>query len=543
MFCNQCEQTAQDHGCTRMGVCGKPADVAAVQDLLIYATRGLALAIRAAEVKGLDVIGAGRLVNAALFSTITNVNFDKEPLMTLLDKVVAERARLFDAAGSPHFAASTCTIAPSDDEGVLFAQASTACTQHLTDDPDSTSLAQTLLFGLKGVAAYTHHAAVLGHERPELYRSICNGLVCGFDGRTPTLAEWTEAVLDCGRANLMAMELLDAANTGAYGHPEPTEVALRPRPGKAILVTGHDLKDLYDLLVRTEGTGIHIYTHGEMLPAHAYPGLKRFAHLAGHFGTAWQNQAKEFPLFPGAILFTTNCIQRPGDKYTDRVFTTGLVGWPGVAHVENGDFDSVIDCALAQPGFTAETAAMFADTHVVTGFGHQAVLNVADKVIAGVKSGAIKRFLLVGGCDGAKPGRNYYSELVERAPKNSVILTLACGKFRFFDKQLGTINGIPRLLDIGQCNDAYSAVKIAQALADAFACRVNDLPLSIVLSWYEQKAVAVLLSLLALGIRGIRLGPTLPAFLSRAVLQVLAEQFDLKPITTPEQDLKEMFAN
>jgi hydroxylamine reductase len=336
----------------------------------------------------------------------------------------------------------------------------------------------------------------------------------------------------------MAMELLDAANTGAYGNPAPTAVSLAPRSGKAILVSGHDLKDLHDLLVQTEGTGINIYTHGEMLPAHAYPQLKRFSHLAGHFGTAWQNQQKEFPDFPGAILFTTNCIQRPAQSYAANVFTTGLVGWPEVAHVRNGNFSGAIARAEKLEGFTPKQAARFPQKTVTVGFGRNTGRGVADKVIAGVRSGAIKHFFLVGGCDGAKPGRNYYAEFVEKTPKDTLVLTLACGKFRFFDKDLGAIGGIPRLLDVGQCNDAFSAVKIALALADAFSCSVNDLPLSLVLSWYEQKAVAILLSLLALGIKGIRLGPSLPAFITPAVLQVLVDNFDIKPISTPDEDLK-----
>ncbi|MDL2328353.1 hydroxylamine reductase [Desulfosarcina sp. OttesenSCG-928-A07] len=537
MYCNQCEQTAQGIACTKQGVCGKTADVAEIQNLMIYAARGLALIALAAEEKGADTRAAGRCCAAALFSTITNVNFDKESLLRVLHQVVDERNALAKKAGVS-CNAPAATFVPAADEETLLKQAEVASLTKLAENPDCNSLAQTVLFGLKGLCAYTDHAAILGHENPALYTAIFKLLAFGFDGETPTLDAWVKAAMDCGHTNLMAMELLDAANTETFGHPEPTAVSLRPKPGKAILITGHDLKDLYMLLVQTEGKGINIYTHGEMLPTHAYPGLKKFPHFAGHFGTAWQNQIKEMPHFPGAILFTTNCIQRPGEIYKQNVFTTGLVGWPGTTHVKNGDFGPVIERALALEGFTEETAAQYPDTQVMVGFGRHTVLGIADTVVQAVKSGAIRHFILVGGCDGAKPGRNYYTELVEKTPKDTVVLTLACGKFRFFDKQLGTIGGIPRLLDVGQCNDAFSAVKIALALADAFGCGVNELPLSLVLSWYEQKAVAVLLTLLSLGIQGIRLGPTLPAFISPAVLDVLVSTFDIKPITTPDEDLK-----
>jgi hydroxylamine reductase len=340
-------------------------------------------------------------------------------------------------------------------------------------------------------------------------------------------------VLECGKVNLRTMEILDGANTGTYGHPVPTSVPLGTKKGKAILVSGHDLKDLKALLEQTEGKDITIYTHGEMLPAHGYPELKKHAHLYGHYGTAWQNQVKEFAAFPGAVLMTTNCLQEPKDTYRANVFTAGAVGLGGLAHIEGTDFTTVIERALALPGFESDTEG---DT-VLTGFGRNAVLNVADKVIEAVKSGAIRHFFLVGGCDGAKPGRNYYTEFVEKVPSDCVILTLACGKFRFFTQKLGDIGGIPRLLDVGQCNDAYSAVQIAVALANAFGVGVNDLPLSMVLSWFEQKAVAILLTLLHLGIKGIRLGPTLPAFITPNVLNVLVENFDIKPITTADADL------
>jgi len=537
MFCNQCEQTLHGTACSKAGVCGKQPEAAAIQDLIVYGLRGLALVALDARAKGVIVKETDRLCVKGLFMTVTNVNFDQGPLLAVLRQIVQARKELARLAGVAN-SLPAAQFEPASDEAKLLEQAEQVSIARLAEDANCNSLAQTLLFGLKGLAAYADHAAVLGKEKTELYTAVYTALILGFDGKTPSLEEWTAAALECGKTNLMAMELLDAANTESYGHPEPTAVSLAPRPGKAILVSGHDLKDLHDLLIQTEGTGINIYTHSEMLPAHAYPQLKRFAHLAGHFGTAWQNQQKELPDFPGAILFTTNCIQRPAQSYAANVFTTGLVGWPGVAHAGNGDFSKVIAHAKSLEGFTPEQAARFPEKTVMVGFGRNTVLGVADKVIEGVKSGAIRHFFLVGGCDGAKPGRNYYTEFVEKTPKDTVVLTLACGKFRFFDKDLGTIGGIPRLLDIGQCNDAFSAVKIALALAEAFSCSVNDLPLSLILSWYEQKAVAILLTLLALGVKGIRLGPSLPAFISPAVLQVLVDNFDIKPISTPDEDLK-----
>jgi hydroxylamine reductase len=339
--------------------------------------------------------------------------------------------------------------------------------------------------------------------------------------------------LKCGEVNLQVMEMLDGAHTRTYGHPEPTPVRVEPVKGKAIVVSGHDLKDLEELLKQTEGKGINVYTHGEMLPAHAYPGLRKYRHLVGNYGGAWQDQKLEFAKFPGAILMTTNCIIEPQSSYNTRIFTSGMVAWPGVQHVDKRDFSPVIEAALAAPGFTEDGP----DKTILTGFGHNAVLGVADQVIAGVQSGAIKRFFLIGGCDGARSGRDYYTEFAEKVPDDCVIMTLACGKFRFNKQEFGTIGGIPRLLDIGQCNDAYSAIKIAGALAEAFKCGVNDLPLSMVLSWFEQKAVAILLTLLHLGIKNIRLGPTLPAFVSPAVLNVLVEKFNLMPINEVDSDL------
>ena len=400
-------------------------------------------------------------------------------------------------------------------------------------DPDIHSLRELLIYGLKGLAAYADHARILGQQDDMVYDFVYQAMAATLDD-TLSVEDLVGLALKCGEVNLKAMELLDAANTGTFGHPVPTRVPLGVKKGKAILVSGHDLNDLGELLKQTVGKNIQIYTHGEMLPCHGYPELKKYDHFYGHYGTAWQNQKKEFDEFPGAILMTTNCIQKPKDTYQENIFTTGLVGWPGVTHIAGKDFTAVIDKALELPGFLEDRAGK----SVMVGFARNAVLSVADKIVEAVKSKAIRHFFLVAGCDGAKPGRNYYTEFVEKVPNDSVVLTLACGKFRFFDKELGDIGGIPRLLDIGQCNDAYSAVQIALALANAFDCGVNDLPLSMILSWYEQKACAILLTLLHLGIKDIRLGPSLPAFVSPNVLDVLVKNFNLMPLSTPDEDLK-----
>jgi hydroxylamine reductase len=395
-------------------------------------------------------------------------------------------------------------------------------------------LQELITYGLKGAAAYAHHAQILGREDPEVSAAFHEGLdfLAQDDPTADELVGWA---MKAGELNLKVMELLDAAHTGSYGHPEPTEVRVTPLKGKAILVSGHDLKDLEELLKQTEGKGIHVYTHGEMLPCLAYPGLKKYKHLVGNYGGAWQDQRKEFDEFPGAILMTTNCIQQPREGYRGRIFTSGLVAWPGVTHIgPQRDFTPVIQAAQAAPGFAEDAPA----ETITVGFGRNAVLGVAEKVIGAVKAGAIRHFFLVGGCDGAKPGRNYYTDFAQQVPQDCVILTLACGKYRFNKLDFGRIDGIPRLLDIGQCNDAYSAVQIALALAEAFHCGVNDLPLSLILSWYEQKAVAILLTLLHLGIKNIRLGPSLPAFVTPAVLNVLVEKFNIAPISTPEKDLE-----
>ncbi|MBU2262619.1 MAG: hydroxylamine reductase, partial [Proteobacteria bacterium] len=511
MFCYQCEQTARGEGCGKSGVCGKKPDVAALQDLLIYALTGLAQAAAAAAGRaGIRDREADVFACEALFATVTNVDFDPERFPSLIRKAAALRDAMLEklrAAGvETDFPGEAVKFSPANDLPGLVAQGEAHGIQsYPAANADILSLKHTLLYGLKGMAAYVDHALILGREDETVFAFLHEGTAALADPNL-SLEEALGLLMKCGQTNLRAMEILDAANTGAYGHPVPTSVSLGAKKGKAILVSGHDLKDLEELLKQTEGKGIFIYTHGEMLPAHGYPGLKKYPHFYGHYGTAWQNQAKEFAAFPGAILMTTNCIQKPQEDYQGRIFTTGLVGWPGVKHLENGRFAPVIEAALAAPGFAADRE----EKSVMTGFARNAVLGVADQVIAAVKEKKIRHFFLVAGCDGAKPGRNYYTEFVEKVPQDCVVLTLACGKFRFFDKELGAIGGIPRLLDMGQCNDAYSAIQVAVALAKAFGCGVNDLPLSMVLSWYEQKAVVILLTLLSLGIKNIRLGPTLP---------------------------------
>ncbi len=544
MFCNQCEQTAKGKGCDKIGVCGKQAGVSDIQDLLTYALQGLSLIANEGRRVGITDSDVDRFTAEGVFACLTNVDFDPARFQTWINKTVelreALKIKVKEAGGNIEFESATATYSPADTiEGLSAQGAELDFINALDDNEDLRSLKQIALYGLRGLAAYTDHAAILGQQDEAVY-SYMHEALAALTRKDLGLEELVGVALKVGEVNLKAMELLDTGNTDTYGHPTPTEVPLGQKTGKAILITGHDLKDLDMLLKQTEGKGINIYTHGEMIPCHAYPELKKHDHFFGHYGTAWQNQQKELPEFPGAILFTTNCIQKPRDSYKDNVFTTGLVGWPDVTHIgDDKDFSPVIDRALALPGFTEDVDK----GSVLTGFARNAVLGVADKVIDAVKSKAIRHFFLVGGCDGAKPGRNYYTELVEKIPEDCMVLTLACGKFRFFDKKLGDIGGIPRLLDVGQCNDAYSAIQIAVALAGAFDCGVNDLPLSMILSWYEQKAVVILLTLLHLGITDIRLGPSLPAFITPNVLNVLVENFAIKPIAaTPEEDLKVILA-
>lgn len=542
MYCNQCEQTTKGVACIKIGVCGKNAEVAALQDLLLYAAKGLSIYATEARQHGIVYLEANRYTMKALFSTLTNVNFDPESFASLLAECVAWRTKLQEqmtAAGHKLISNDpSVKFIPADSIAELVRQGEEiGFLVDLNGDADLVSLQELLIYGLKGVAAYAYHASILKQEDDAVY-AFAQEALAQIGNPDLGLNDWLGLVLKCGEINLRTMELLDAGNTGCFGHPLPTQVPLGHKAGKCILVSGHDLKDLEDLLEATKDSGIYIYTHGEMLPAHGYPELKKYPHLYGNYGTAWQNQKKEFATFPGAILMTTNCIQEPQETYRDNIFTTGPVGWPGVRYVENGNFAEVIAKAQELPGFRDDEDK----GSVMVGFARNTVMSVADQIIGAVKSGDLKHIFLVGGCDGAKTGRNYFTEFVEQTPANTAVLTLGCGKYRFYDKQLGSIGAIPRLLDVGQCNDAYSAVQIAVALSQAFDCGVNDLPLSMVLSWYEQKAVAVLLTLLYLGIKDIRLGPSLPAFVSPNVLDVLVKTFDLKPITTPEEDLATILA-
>lgn len=544
MFCFQCEQTAGGTGCTVSGVCGKSPVAADLQDMIVQGVKKIGFFCQELREGGKPNREAERLMMELLFATVTNVNFHEFRLYTLFQKAVMTAERLKTAVGtafpgnSPVERVSSLPAVP----GVPVIEINGRVRiprRKETLGEDVLSLQELLTYGLKGTAAYTHHAAILGKEADEIYAFFAKALSALAKEET-SVEKLVGLVLECGKVNLRAMELLDAGHTERFGHPEPTAVRITHRKGKAILVSGHDLPDLEDLLKQTAGQGISVYTHGEMLPAHGYPELKKYSHLAGNYGGAWQDQRKEFAEFPGAILMTTNCMQNPRG-YEKRIFTTGCVAYEGVAHIadrrpgEMKDFTPVMEAALAEPGFSE---GELPEKTILVGFGRRAVMNVAEKVIDAVKAGKIRHFFLIGGCDGAKSGRNYYTELAERVPADCVILTLACGKYRFHKLEFGDIDGIPRLLDVGQCNDAYSAIMIASALADAFGTDVNSLPLSMILSWYEQKAVCILLTLLALGIKNIKLGPSLPAFVSPAVLNVLAEKFSLGAVSSAEEDLR-----
>jgi hydroxylamine reductase len=534
MFCFQCEQASKGTGCNVVGVCGKQPDVSALQDLLVYTLKGIAFWADKARAKGVKDQEIDRFIIDGLFTTVTNVDFDAGAV----SKFIVEGVRLRDKAkqlcgaydGPVPDAAQAWVLPESIEEQVRLGQLHGV--KHYKVAEDIHSVRELITYGLKGYAAYADHARILGKESDEIYSFTHKALAALLDDSLDLTAN-VGLALEAGRINYVTMELLNQAHVETYGHPEPTPVQLGTKAGKAILVSGHDLKFLDELLKQTEGTGVNVYTHGEMLPAHGYPGLKKYSHLAGNFGGAWQDQHKELRDFPGAIIFNTNCIQKPAEDYKDRLFTWGLVRWPGVKHVEGWDFSEVIKKAKECEGFEENPGQ-----EILTGFGHKAILGVADKVIEAVKGEAIKHFFLVGGCDGAKSGRNYYTEFAEKAPRDTVILTLACGKYRFNKLDLGDIGGIPRLLDVGQCNDAYSAIQVAVALANAFECEVNDLPLSLVLSWYEQKAVAILLTLLHLGIKNIKIGPSLPAFVTPNVLNFLIKNYNIGPITTAEEDLK-----
>lgn len=538
MFCFQCEQTAGCTGCMgNAGVCGKKADTAKLQDQLTGALIGLARAYsesmspkNAAKTphhQGASICEQTtaqavpkplvKLVLEGLFTTVTNVSFNNETIQALIANIRTEKQKI-----SP--------LTPDYDMTELWEA-----------DEDIRSLKSLILFGIRGMAAYAYHARVLGYSNETVDAFFFEAL--NLLWQDLSMDALLPAVLKVGEINLSCMALLDKANTESFGTPAPATVPLTVEKGPFIVITGHDLYDLKLLLEQTEGKGINIYTHGEMLPAHAYPLLKKYPHLKGNYGTAWQNQQKEFAHLPAPILFTTNCLMPVKDSYADRVFTTEVVSYPGMVHIgEEKDFTPVIEKALELGGFSEDTVftGINGGTQVTTGFGHGAVLSVADQIIDAVKNGQVSHFFLVGGCDGARPGRNYFTDFVKQTPKDSIILTLACGKYRFNDLDLGSIGPFPRIMDMGQCNDAYSAIQVAVALANAFECSVNELPLSMVLSWYEQKAVCILLSLLHLGIKNIYLGPTLPAFVSPNVLNFLVENFNISPVSTPEEDLKKI---
>lgn len=539
MFCYQCEQTFKGQGCSVSGVCGKLPDVASLQDLLIYAAKGVSVYAHSLRKKGIKERELDLFVIEALFSTVTNVNFDANKIIELIKKgylLKAKAKKLYNEANiSNESLKEPAMWVPAENTDGLLKQADEYGIKKRIEKfgEEIGGLCDLVLFGLKGMAAYADHAQILGVEDDSIYAFFHETLdFLSGDAFTPDAL--LEKSLKCGEVNIKIMEMLDAANTGAYGHPTPTAVKITAISGKCILVSGHDLKDLEEILKQTENKGINIYTHGEMLPANAYPGLNKYKHLIGNYGSAWQNQQDEFENFPGAILMTTNCIQKPRNSYINRIFTTGLVAWPDVIHIKDRNFTPVIELALKENGFTGDES----EKTIMIGFARNTVMSVAGTVIDAVKEGQIKHFFLIGGCDGAKPGRNYYTDFAKQVPDDCVILTLACGKYRFNKLNFGDIGGIPRLLDIGQCNDAYSAVQIALALANAFKTDVNSLPLSFILSWYEQKAVCILLSLLYLGIKNMRLGPSLPAFIKPAVYEILKEKFNLIPITTPEEDLK-----
>jgi len=537
MFCRQCEQTAKGTGCQIAGVCGKSSDVAALLDTLNYNIIGIAILANEARALNIRDKEVDLFVIDSLFSLVTNVNFDVKriyELITKSQKIKEKIQKLLPKGGQKVNWIELDTLEKLVENGKKL-----QFILHLDTNEDIRSLKEIILYGLRGVAAYAHHAYILEKTNEEVYAFIHKALA-SLAKTNATADEMTALVLECGKVNLSCLETLDSANTGRFGNPVPTQVFLGQKKGPCIAVSGHDLLDLEEILKQSEGKGISVYTHGEMLPCHGYPQLKKYKHFVGHYGTAWQNQQIEFDAFPGAILMTTNCIQKPRDTYKDHIFTTGLVAFPGVVHIPNingkKDFSSVIKKALELGGFKADKEGK----SITVGFGHNTVLSVAPTVIQAVKDKKIRHFFLIGGCDGAKMGRSYYTEFAQKVPQDCIILTLACGKFRFNTLEFGTIGELPRLLDIGQCNDAYSAVKIAVALAGAFNCTVNDLPLSLILSWYEQKAVCILLTLLHLGIKNIKIGPSLPAFITPNVLNVLVKTFNIQPIKTADEDLKEL---
>ena len=542
MFCRQCEQAARGVGCDVMGNCGKDPQVSALLDLMVHGLQGVAVYAHLARELGAKDQEVDRFMLAGLFTRVTNVNFDPDDIARRLQRCYQMKEKAKALYGNAHQQQKGAP--PPEITGGPAAWQPAGDTQALTDqgrqhgvftwhqDPNILSTIEILIYGLMGMGAFAWHATEMGKEDEEIYAFIHRSLAATTDPQA-TLEDFVGLSLECGKMNLRTMELLYQGHEERFQAPEPMKVNLGTRGGKGIVVSGHDLPMLEEVLKQSEGKGIYVYTHGEMLPANGYPGLRKYSHFAGNFGGAWQNQTRELPDFAGAIIFNTNCIQKPESSYTDRLFTWGEVAWPGIPHVEGWDFSPVIDKALSLPDLPENPGQ-----EILVGFGHEAVFKAAGAVVDAVKNGAIRRFFLIGGCDGAKAGRNYFTELAEKVPKDCVILTLACGKNRFNRLEFGDIGGIPRLLDVGQCNDAYSAIRIAVALADALQCGVNDLPLSMILSWYEQKAHVILLTLLHLGIKGIRLGPTLPAYVSPAVLDFLVQNYDLGPTTTAEEDLR-----
>ncbi|MBU2700396.1 hydroxylamine reductase [Sporomusaceae bacterium BoRhaA] len=540
MFCYQCEQTAGGKGCVKMGVCGKTPEVAGLQDVLIHSLKGIGY-------YGWQIIQAGgkidtltyKFVMDTMFSTLTNVNFDPERFVSYIQESNKIKSQLKEQLGDKaKFApAEADYVAPATKEEMLKDAQNFGIMTDQSMDMNIRSLQQTLIYGFKGMAAYAHHALVLGKKDEEVGNFFFKGLAATLD-KSLGVPDWLGLCMELGKTNFKCMEMLDAANTGEYGNPEPTEILISRKAGPFIVISGHDMKDLKQLLEQTEGKGINIYTHGEMIPAHGYPELKKHKHLIGNFGTAWQNQQKEFDNLPGCVLMTTNCLMTPRDSYSDRIFATSIVGFSDMPYIEehNGrkDFTPIINKALELRGFKEDEP----ERKITVGFGHHAVLSNAGKIVEAVKSGEIKHFFLIGGCDGARPGRSYYTDFADKTPHNTLMLTLACGKYRFNYKDFGTLAGFPRLLDVGQCNDSFSAIRIAVALAKAFNCGVNELPLTLVLSWYEQKAVAILLTLLSLDIHNIYIGPTLPAFFTPDVLQTLVEKFKIKLVSTAEKDIE-----
>jgi len=552
MFCIQCEQTIQTptvKGCSfTQGMCGKTSEVSDLQDVLVHSLQGVSFWASLGRECGVIDSDVDEWAPKAFFATLTNVNFDADRIIEFAQQSHQYKEKLEQQVRAaalvtgfeiPELSAAAQFDLPTDPEALIALAPQAAVNRgHDSQHVDVIGLRLLCLYGLKGAAAYMEHARVLGQTNEEIQGEYHE--IMAFLGTDPTdLKQLLDTSMQIGLMNYKVMEMLDKGETDTFGHPEPTSVNVKTVKGHCILVSGHDLHDLEKILQQTEGKGINVYTNGEMLPAHGYPELKKYPHLVGNYGSAWQNQQKEFANFPGAIVMTSNCLLNPDiGQYRDRLFTRSIVGWPGVVHVEGDDFSEVIECALAQPGFQHDEIEQM----ITVGFGRNALMAAAPAVIDQVKEGNIKHFFLVGGCDGDKAERSYYTDFTAQAPEDSLILTLACGKFRFNKNQFGDINGIPRLLDVGQCNDAYSAIQLALALSQEFDCGINELPLTLVLSWFEQKAIVILLTLFALGVKGIYTGPTAPAFLTDNLLKIIQDEFDMRAISTPEKDLKDILA-